>query len=463
MATADLDFNIEITGTTQEVVSILEIMFEYNNGKDGVYFSFTSVNTGDKVFSLHRSNKDEILSAVRSSGGAVKINSSGPFGKYGELDDVDIFREMAQAAPGAGFTASINGFAGYADQSLKATLVDGLLHISTFYLSDDSRGDAELEYFSTYLPYKKFIDLFHLDGKQFDEQTYEDFIVENLSCCDSIGEFFEDTDYEEFIDLLDAECPLTEDEYNQVAQQFTEMDCECYEDYLEREGFAQCEEYTYDPVEKKYLNTDHPRMKAGVVYSINDNIRKYLQSIGHPSDDETIAALSVDDVYSIMAGTYGKESSTASEAYKSNEIEETSDAPKADECTGVTELAEDSAEADTEYTNSVSDDTGESAREVSIEADSDELGSADQESIGPKTCTDDIFTDAVTADTAEVEPKTASETENKSPAPKKSAPVWLIVLLITIILIGLVAFVFSLGETLCSSGANLLGIIARLR
>ncbi len=407
MATADLEFNMKITGTPREIEALLEIMFEYDEGKDGVYFSSVTVNAGGETFWLRQSGKEEILSAVRDSGEAVGINACGPFGRYGELDDVEIFREMAQAAPGAGFTASISGFAGYADQSLEAALADGLLRVSSSYLSDDVRGDAELEYFSGCLPYENFLELFRIDGEEFDEDIYEDFISDNFCGYDSIAEFFEETEYEEFIAMLDAECPLSEEEYSRAVQQLAEMECESYDDYLEREGFSICEEYTYDPVEKKYIDVDRPRMKAGEVCSINDDIREYLQSIGHSSDDETIAALSVDDVYSILAGTYGKPASTEDDSDEPGEVEETADVAEAED-EEIVETA-DASEADEDGEN---------------------------------------------VDTAE-EP---AETESKTPVPKKSAPAWLIVLLIVIVLAALAAVAFVFGEQISDFVENLLSI-----
>ncbi len=307
MATADLSFNLEVNGTPEEITSILNVMFEYAEGKNGVYFSIVNVIADGKVFSLILKGKDEILSAACSSG-TVKVTSCGPFGKYGELDEVDIFREMAEVAPNATFTASIDGFAGYADQSIDAKLSDGLLKVSTYYMADDWRGDGERDYFKSILPYDKFVKLFKVDDEEFDEDMYEDFLFDALGDFDSIGDFFEETDFDEFVELLEVECSLTEDEYDEVIEQFTGLASESVSDYLDREDYAKREEYTYDPVKKEYLGGKTPTMKTGVAYSMNDNIREYLDSIGHPSDDETINSLSVEDVYAILAGTYGKDS-----------------------------------------------------------------------------------------------------------------------------------------------------------
>ena len=62
----------------------------------------------------------------------------------------------------------------YVDEDLEKSM-QGKSRI-TFYLSDDVRGDAEFDYFSTYLPYEKFIDIFGLDADEFDTEKYEELL-----------------------------------------------------------------------------------------------------------------------------------------------------------------------------------------------------------------------------------------------------------------------------------------------
>ncbi len=466
MATADLSFDMRIKGTPEEVASILKIMLEYDQGKNGAYFSCTRITVGEQNFSVILKDNDKLMAAINGNSGTAEISALGPFGKYGELDEIDIFREMAQAAPNASFTASITGFAGYADQSLHADLSNGSLKVSTSYLSDDCRGEGELEYYSNNLPYDKFTELFKLDGEEFDEAAYEDFLSENFCCYDTIGEFFEETEYEDFIELFDAECPLTEDEYIEITEQFTDMDCETCGEYLENAGYEIRETYTYDPVEKKYIDGSGPKMKSGVAYSINDDISAYLDSVGLPSDEEAINALSVEDVYAILAGTYGKETAEEDEDSKSDDIEE-NDEPDAEECEEE-EISEDSDEEEAEESDSFSDDNEERAQEESEENDSDDEDSDDEDGLDEEEADEqedaaevepeaEAEAEAESEAIAEAEPEPA-ETENTSPAKKRSFPIWLVVLLIAVILVGIAAYVFGFGEAAWNYIADLLGI-----
>ena len=309
MATADLDFNLEIKGTPDEITALLKIMREYAGGKDGVYFSSVSADINGQTFrfSLTAADDEEFLTAIRTNTKPIDIHALGPFGRYGMINDVDIFRDMAEAAPNAEFTGSVVGFAGYADQSLNTRLENGKLYISYFYLSDDVRGEAESDYFSTYLPYEKFIDIFGLDAEEFDTEAYEEFLNDCIGGCENIAEFFEDTDYEEFLDMLDADCSISEEKYEEIAEQFSDDDYDDFGEFLENNGYAECQEYVYDPVKKEYIGSNNRYMKSNTAYSANEEIREYLNSIDRPSDDDTIAALSVEDVYAILAGTYGKD------------------------------------------------------------------------------------------------------------------------------------------------------------
>ncbi len=449
MATADLDFNLNIKGTPEEIASMLNVAFEYFEGKDGVYFSCARISVGDKDLHLSMSSREEIFEAVSGSD-TVGVSALGPFGRYGEIDEVDIFRDMAQVAPKASFTANISGFAGYADQSLRAELADGLLKVSTSYLSDDCRGEGELEYFKSNLPYDEFIELFKLDSEEFDEEMYEEFISDNLCCYDFVGEFFEETDYEDFLELFEVECPLTEDEYSEIVEQYMDMGEESCGEYLEREGFAVRENYTYDPVEKKYIDgRSGAKLKSGVAYSINDEIREYLQSIGHPSDDEAINALSVEDVYAILAGVYGKDDSAEDEESEDDEDEEAEDDCDGDDCAEEeTEETEESEESDED-----GDDAEEESEEESEEATSEAAADVKDEA-------EEAEPEAEEAeDTAETE---SEAEEEKSPAPKKSSRKWIALMIIAVILACIAAAAYFFGEQIFDYVSGLLNTAVRL-
>ena len=78
-----------------------------------------------------------------------------------------------------------------------------------------------------------------------------------------------------------------------------------------RYGYCTCTDtdvYVYDTPDygKPYDIEEHK--ETGKVYSLNDTIIEYLKENNLPYDDKTIEELSVDDVYDIIGGTYGKNS-----------------------------------------------------------------------------------------------------------------------------------------------------------
>ena len=78
-----------------------------------------------------------------------------------------------------------------------------------------------------------------------------------------------------------------------------------------RYGYCTCTDtdvYVYDTPDygKPYDIEEHK--ETGKVYSLNDIIIEYLKENNLPYDDKTIEELSVDDVYDILGGTYGKNS-----------------------------------------------------------------------------------------------------------------------------------------------------------
>lgn len=103
------------------------------------------------------------------------------------------------------------------------------------------------------------------------------------------------SDYAEFCDNVGEICPnarklIDEDKFD--------TDCE-YAVTFSKVYVDETPEYgTPYPIE------DYD--EDGKIYSANDEIIAYLKENNLPYDDETIANLSVDDVYAIMEGTYGK-------------------------------------------------------------------------------------------------------------------------------------------------------------
>ncbi len=152
-------------------MTIVNIMKRYAVGEKGVYFSFVDVERGEDTLSDIENESDEDIAAlITENDGEVKMSAIGPFGHFGMLNDVDIFRDIAEAAPNAYFSAEIDGNTTYTTQHLECELKDRMLHIETFFLNNDEETDSYVRYFKSKLPYRKFIKLFGIDADDFDDE-----------------------------------------------------------------------------------------------------------------------------------------------------------------------------------------------------------------------------------------------------------------------------------------------------
>lgn len=67
------------------------------------------------------------------------------------------------------------------------------------------------------------------------------------------------------------------------------------------------EEWSLSPNYGPEIDLKKKRTKSNEVENVNDMIVEYLKANNMPCDNEAISKLSVEDVYAIMAGTFGKE------------------------------------------------------------------------------------------------------------------------------------------------------------
>ena len=303
MATADFELNMTINGTNEELATMLAVFKKYIEGEDGVYFNWPSVTRSGEEIDLEESTPEEILEFLEGSEGEVEINAGGPYGHYGMLNDVDLFRDMAEAAPDASLEAEITGTTTYTEQNLNCNLENRILHISTFFEANEEEGDVYAEYFTGKLPYEKFIRLFQVTDEDFDEDVYADFITDTFQYEETT---LADMDYDAFMKALEVESDLDEEGFEAVMKEIRAMGWQNFYEVREDAELGFDDEMDYDPIAKAYVGRPAP-MKCGVVYSANETIRAGLDAMGLPSDDAAIAALSVEEAYAALAAGCGQD------------------------------------------------------------------------------------------------------------------------------------------------------------
>ncbi len=299
MGIAEFDVRIKLKGNAQELSAMLGVIALYNEGTKGVRFELDEIRKGNVSERFYSLNADKIRAFAESADGEIEVRGLGPYGHYGYLNDVDIFRDMAEAAPHAEFKAEISGHTTYTWQRMNCELKDEDLHIYAEFEENNECPAAYHEYFIERLPYEKFIELFQLDEEEldeeeFDEDAYDEFISDFFATTErSVS----DMEYDDLVDWLNVDTILDEQDFDAVLDKIREMEIDSYEDFQESFDGGSVTDLHYDPIAKAYVGNDEPVYKSGEAVDVTEQMRAYLKANSLPSDDAAIAALSVEDAY----------------------------------------------------------------------------------------------------------------------------------------------------------------------
>ncbi len=301
MATADFELTMTVNGEKEDLLSILNVLKRYDEGEKGVYFSSIEINKNEESVNIDEIDDDEMEFFATPDNTPLTISAIGPYGHYGELNDVDIFRDIAEAAPEAYFEAEITGNTTYTVQSLNCELKDKILHIKTYFESNEEGPEAYIQYVLKLLPYNKFIDLFKVKSDDFDEDSYSEFIDDVSTYQD---ECFIDMEYDEFMENLNAysaDSELDEDEYEEIINSLQELNIRGYYEFMEDYDAGTSEELDYDPIAKSYIGNQKNIFKSNQAYNVTDIMKDSLRKKGLPCDDEAVSKLSLEEAYSLIA------------------------------------------------------------------------------------------------------------------------------------------------------------------
>ena len=299
--TADYQLELTMKGTSEEFKGMLGVLALYTGDRPQ---SFSGIRVSGKEIDLKNVTED-IISEVSSSG-SISITANGPWGSYGELNDVGLFREMAEVAPNASFTAEISGNGQYEVQNLKCELKDRMLNITTYFESNDAAGEEYAEDFVKKLPYGKFKKLFRVSGDGFDKKAYNYFAEHMI---DVFRDSFEDAYYDEFVEWLedsDGETELDEEEFSEIASSKLEpLGIMTGDDFENSHECGATNEYVYDPVAMAYVGKKKPMFVNGRIENANGLIAAGLKAQGLPSDEDSVANLSIEDAYAALGAALG--------------------------------------------------------------------------------------------------------------------------------------------------------------
>ena len=272
MGTASFELNMTLNGTNEELMAMLGVFQKYVTGDESVYFLYPEISRDGEGEDFEEMDEQGMQELLEASQGDVEITADGPYGNYCELNDANLFREMAEVAPHAKLEANIIGNTTYTAQSLYASLGDGILHLRSTYEENGETDDAYIDYVKTCLPYQKFVELFQITDESFDEDTYGDFIYEVCMRGDCS---FTDLSYNEWMEALECESDLEAEDFDAAMAVLKAMKIMSEEDFRweHEDDLSNETEMTYDPVAKAYISKsvtytddddeDEPHLRLG--------------------------------------------------------------------------------------------------------------------------------------------------------------------------------------------------------
>lgn len=236
MSSAYYETKGKLNGAERDVSDMAEVLKGYTQGVKDAYF----MN----------------LRFTEDAEGEVSFSADGPYGKFDGLNDVDVFREMACAAPLACFEAEIEGGDSYSQSELRCCLKEGVLktEVSVNNTEDDDR--AYLEYVLGRMPYEQFIDLYGIEADSLAEDDYEDFINDLIIDCgeEETGPF--SLDYDAFMERLEdygGGTILDREAYEAARLQAETSGTRPEYDFRNRHDNSVTESYTFDAMTGQYI------------------------------------------------------------------------------------------------------------------------------------------------------------------------------------------------------------------
>lgn len=185
---ADLHTTIEMEGTTKEIVAMIAVIKGYCNHNNDLSLDFSRIGLKKKfdgksdvsLETLTKKSLDDFLAKRKKK---IFVEASGPYGRYGRVDESGLFEAIAEAAPNAKFKASTTGFTTGQSDNFTGELKKGKLYLTYSYLLDDYEVsdnediEADEEWFSektTYDPIKKEY------KRKYSEEDYVDSMMKKI-------------------------------------------------------------------------------------------------------------------------------------------------------------------------------------------------------------------------------------------------------------------------------------------
>ena len=253
----DIEFSLDAKGNKEQLLSMIQATKAYMDGENDISFFSLYIQLNDHQENLSAIS-DEKIQEIAESGKFSAITYDMDAAQLYDVNEVDFFKFLAEAAPGASYVSEIRGGSSYDLFSYVGELENGILHMSTHYQNYEDMDEYEdnpypgfdrtvdyAVYFASRLSCLRFNQIFHTD---FSEESYLSMISDAFI---EIEESFTDLSLEEFSDTIFREVHIDLEEYENAMNDLQKLKILNYEAFVS--SYPPGKEYNYDPVKKEYL------------------------------------------------------------------------------------------------------------------------------------------------------------------------------------------------------------------
>ncbi len=255
MSSAYYETTGKMKGSSRNLADMIGVILEYTQGLKDAYFMDLIFDNGTEKKKAEEL-ADKALAAFVGDTEEISFSAGGPYGKYDELNDVDMFRKMAEAAPAAYLNVSVDGQDSYAQEEMQCRLQDGILKIDITRNETEDGDRAYLDYILGKMPYARFMDLFDIVPDSLAEDDYEDFISDLIIDAgeNEISPF--SLDYSVFCERLGdygGETSLDEEAYENAGNQEETAGIVSAYEFSEENDCSVTRHYEFDAVRGVYF------------------------------------------------------------------------------------------------------------------------------------------------------------------------------------------------------------------
>ena len=254
---ADLNTNITVQGTPEELFKILKVLKSYNNGNNKVYIDMVKVSGSNKTFRIDQKTNDDTLKNIATFYGRPDVTKDspemlvefgGPWGKFGDPVESGIYEALADVADNAFFSGTTTGFVVGADVTTTAIYQAGKLEMRDCYIPNEAYTETYIDKFKEKIPFKKFLNVFSLRNVS-DEFLYDDFISSFIVP----DEKLENLPFDEFVEFWEEEANDIQSpaDYEELLERYRKLPIPLFEEVVNQLEKDCTDTIIYDPKNKK--------------------------------------------------------------------------------------------------------------------------------------------------------------------------------------------------------------------